>query len=252
MAKTPLSREEFERYNALLRRLFGSIDWDAAYKALDAQTYVYYDISSFVQHFSHLQLDENYALFFYLTNEYHGAYGHTAAIQKEESPLPTVKDSGSLFRTHMGTIMELPEAAVPCMDALYRDTTREGLWDAFFFFHLLNTLARPERFTKSIFFERPTALDDYDEIYLDTQDWTPAVIGNNRIRIYSEIADFQSVFGETVYLLEYSFVDRRLHDLYYETRRNGEKYIPQQGRYNKERLCCVMDKSSALAVATSE
>ena len=87
------------------------------------------DVSDSIKIFSHLELDEDYALYCYISHEYHGLWGRVAAIKKTESTEPIIKADDPL-RMMIGPTFELPDSSVHPMEAIYHDGTPYGYFEA--------------------------------------------------------------------------------------------------------------------------
>ena len=251
-----------ETYDRIDRALDQRIDWRTIIDTARAEKYAAFDVSWVVNLLPHLTLDEEYRLLCYVTYEYHGIWGHVAAIRKGEPAVPTIsEDLASQILS--GPRLDLPACAVSPMDAIYHDGTIHGMIDAlicalymaqipyqqFEDRHLTRFITQyPERF-----------FTDYHR-YVDIPDWRIRGIIDYKgsvSTIYAIRERIEEGFGvsdgqDRIYLESYSFsrdlrgkeLSRALgHD---RSARTYPSYIKDNTRYNEERHCCDFSCSSVL------
>ena len=111
--------------------LSDALNWKRISKRISDEGVIYFDISHVMDLFPHLELDENYKLFCYLTREYHGIWGRIAAIKNGDSYEP-VNDPNKewLSKLFHGPQFDLPASAVPPLEAIYNDGSPHGYFEA--------------------------------------------------------------------------------------------------------------------------
>lgn len=233
-----------------------SFDWDAISQSTRQNGAAVFEVSSSLDLFPHLQLDENYQLFCYVGYEYHGLWGRVAAIQKGSATEPTVDpEKDLLFHGHR---FELPETTVPPMEAIYHDGTPKGYLEALLLEEMLSAIPYTrweQEMWDECMIRHPKDYPEAWDVDVDLPDWSPrlkydpdgfvtltvcwrhfenglgASDGLDRVRIT------QHSFHSTLSSLRLCSSDRR--DMY-------KTHIEGNSRYTAGRHCCVNSKSSIL------
>jgi len=118
-------------YTSCERFLSDELNWKLISKRISDEGVIYFDISNAMNLFPHLELDENYKLFCYLSREYHGIWGRIAAIKNGDSYEPVNNpDKEWLSKLFHGHQFDLPVGAVPPMEAIYNDGSPHGYFEA--------------------------------------------------------------------------------------------------------------------------
>ena len=240
-----------EEYYVLCERYLKSrINWNDISKEIKQNDVSYFAISDVVRLFSHLELDENYELICYLGREYHGIWGRIAAMKKNENYIPG-KQASILF---WGSNFQLPESAVPPMEAIYHDGTNEGFLEAVlcsFLIEAIPYLRFENRNLEIILNSPPSDLSEYWNIIVDIKDWTLRRVNNSIIAFKRDI---ENGFGgsdgkDRICLTQFNFKRNLGMDCFLKVRSEHSMYrnhIEDDKRYNENRYCCVFDKSSVL------
>ena len=191
------------------------VDWKQVSAAIKNDGIAWFDVSSAVEVFPNLVLDENYRLFCCIAKEYHGYWGRVAAMHKDDQELPKPEES-ILY----GTSFILPAKAAPPMQAIYRADHAHGYIDAILCQQMLNNIPyagnvlsqREEIVTKA-----PTGFQDGWDVFLKIDDWRTRLFPNASgiaQMAYTKLLSFHRVFEnhlessdglDKVYLDEYCF-----------------------------------------------
>ena len=261
LAQYPLEDHYAARQHFLDTRL----DWKSISNAIEKHGVIHFDISDVISIFPHLELDENYKLVCYLSKEYHGIYGHIAAIKDgdptEHVITPEKQKLSGLFH---GPLFDLPDCAAPPMEAIYNDGTHEGYYEAvlcelfldaipytrFQYKHLCTVMPAP-----------PHNLNEAWDVFVDIPDWRPrAIEGWKADTILLFRREIETGIGASdgrdhVYLTRYNFRDRL--DMYHALTPKSERStyrgeIADGQRYHDKRRCCVSVAASILVAEEKE
>lgn len=241
------------------------LDWKAISREIDQKNVINFDFSDVISLFSHLELDENYKLLCYLSREYHGIWGHIAAL-KDGDPTdhiitPAKQKLSGLFH---GPLFDLPDCAVPPMEAIYNDGTPEGYFEAV----LCELLLEAIPYTRFQYDHRrivmpvpPHDLNKAWDVRVDIPDWkTRAIVERQTGTILLFCREIENGIGSSdsrdrIYLTQYNFRDRlgvyhafapkEKHSVY-----RGQ--IDDDSRYHDKRRCCVSVASPILVAEEKE
>ena len=243
-----------EHYLKCNKYLNNSINWNSISKEIQKNGPTYIDVSSVISLFPHLELDENYKLFCYLSLEYHGIYGRVAAVKNGEDTKPIVDLEKRSLKASKGKRFELPEGAVPPMEAIYHNGTNEGYFEAVLCSIFLDAIPYThfeQNHWNVIMNEPPSNIKDRWDTSVDISDWAPRVVDNTVIAFVQKIEN--GIGGsdgrDRIYLTQFYFQKRlgfyhafkadNIHSMY-------KNQIDDDKRYNDERHCCVFTSSSVL------
>ena len=120
-----------EHYSTCENYLYNTLNWKLISRRISEEGVICFDISDVLALFPHLELDENYKLFCYLSREYHGIWGRIAAIKNGDSCEPVIDpDKEWVSKLFHGCHFDLPNGAIPPMEAIYNDGTPHGYFEA--------------------------------------------------------------------------------------------------------------------------
>ena len=248
-----------ERYHAC-DNFKNNIDWKQVSTAIQNDGLAWLDVTSAIEVFPNLAMDESYRLFCCIAKEYHGYWGRVAALHKDDHELPKPEES-----VLSGSSFTLPANAAPPMQAIYRAGHAHGYLDAILCHQLLNDIPyagnvlsqREEIITKA-----PVDFQDRWDVFLQIDDWRTRLLPNATgiaQMAYTKLLSFHRVFEnhlessnglEKIYLDEYCFYSSP--GFYRMSRRNDDSmyrgFINGSGRYSLDRRCCVFEiRSIAIA-----
>ena len=210
----------------------------------------YIDISDVVKVFPHLSLNPNYRIFHFCCHSYHSNYA-TGAVKI--NAVPDVKITLPLINT-----FEVSNG-IPLGDALFRDASPEGAFEAILFQHLADRMDpiryRPYMTKHPLHYNRDWLID------LDVEDWRPKafidkngivshvqvfILNDLRYRLIDDIA--------TVELHRYTF-SRNIQ--LYRSLRSRERIFKNTdddfSRYDNQHLCCTISTlTESIATTLSE
>lgn len=239
-------------------------DWKSIYAEVTWEKPAYVDVSKVISLFPHLQLDENYALYCYLTREYHGIRGQIAAVPKNVDPAPTYKPVLETAKT-LGVKVEPPECSIPPREAVYRDRTIQGCLETILFQNLLREIPyRSFAYTHQVdcLTESPDRFSENWDIILDIPDWSPRAVeedGHRSVDKITKIIVFEREYElgfhasdgrDRIYLRNYTFRDRpeseneRMFNEYILKRKTYAPTHPE--RYTDERRYCIFERKGFL------
>lgn len=252
IAKTIFYDEDLIRYyntisNDYLHPL--SLDLTEAKQRLEKHRIGWMCVDSIVDLFPHLALAEDHHLFLYISKEYHGLYGHIAAIPKDMPPEPLL--TADIHRYDYRNII-LPDNAAPPIQALYADGTPESYLETLYLKKILSKLPRTfDKYHARCLYTPPKELHTKWTVYADIADWRPRLIysnDNSTPMLVSIWIDERPNFGAaagvpgSIELCQHSFLSNPgLH--YVLKSRNGQlkpykTFINPSNRYKDGRCCC--------------
>lgn len=220
-----------------------SLDWNAIEIDVQENLISYFDISDSIDMFSHLQLDEEYDLYCYITREYHGLWGRVAAVKKGTQIEPTNVNKGCF--SLWGSSFELPESSAPPMEAIYNDGAPEGYFEAIIaeeFFRGLPYACFERKNWDNCITEHPK---DYGQnwcVNVEIPDWRPRLCFNDRdgFYMYSFWRKFENGCGSSdgkdeIYLRKHWFLSKCR-----KKRESGiyKSHIENNDRFSFSKRCC--------------
>lgn len=225
-----------------------SFDWNGISEAVKQNGAFYFNVSDALKLFPCLELDERYALYCYVSNQYHGMWGRVAAVKKDISPNPINIRPDFLMSGHS---FELPDAALPPMEVIYSDGSPYGYFEALLAMNLLFALPytcfeQPHQ--KSCAFCPPAHFESGWERYIDLPDWRPRLVQDERNSIlYLCWRHFENGIGSSdgrdrIYLAQHSFFPKlaAYHAFTPKDRHSMYKaQLDEDSRYGETRRCCV-------------
>lgn len=232
------------------------LDWDRIGGEARRNFVSYFDVSSSLELFPHLRLDENYELFCYITYEYHGLWGRVAAVGKDADHAPAIlEELGILY----GPRFELPGGAVPPMEALYNDGTPYGYFEAILakeFYLGLPYVCFERKNWGHCIAAQPKDLKQNWRVLVDIPDFTPRLCFSDDgcVSINAFWREYENGIGSSdgkdcIYLRQHS-MESSLSDFLLLESLQGRKnrmyrsHIQNNGRYCKARRCCVSTETS--------
>jgi len=259
-----LSDYPLARCNEACSRYMGHVDWDRISEEAHTNHAAYFDVSDSLPLFSHLELDEEYALYCYVTHEYHGLWGRVAAVKKCEPLEPIVLDGGrnGFFQ---GPEFELPDSSVPPMEAIYHDGTPHGYFEALLadmFFHALPYVRFEQEHWDNCITRPPKRFDLDWDIFEKLTDWKPYMCTDRYGGVTVSMCwhHFENGFGssdgcDTVRRSQHHF-ERSLGFHNFIERRKSmsnmyKSHIDDDKRYRDGRHCCVARERS-ITIATQK
>lgn len=244
--------------NSACRQYMNHVDWDWAYQEAHTNHVAYFDVSDAMSIFSHLELDEEYALFCYLSHEYHGLWGRVAAVKKSETVKPQNVDPTGKLGGLFGPSFELPDSAAPPMEAIYNDGTPHGYFEALlakeFFSALPYECFEQIHWDKCIVRYPERFFADWN-IYERIPDWRPRMITtrHNYVIISMCWRHFENGIGasdgcDTIRLSQHHFNEGlKWHHFAEGQAKRHTMYkaqIDDDKRYGEGRRCCVASERS--------
>lgn len=244
--------------------LFTTLDWDLIARRISAEGVIYFDISKVMNLFPHLELDEGCKLICYLSKEYHGTWGRIAAIKNGDSYEP-VKDPDKewLSKLFHGPQFDLPEGAVPPMEAIYNDGSPHGYFEALLAEEFLSaipyTYFEQELWDKCIFSYPKGFPTDWD-IYENIPDLRPHITTTRYGSVIVSVCwhHFENGFGSSdgsdrIRLAQHEFTKNLTWRHWATDRPNKHTLykgrIDDNSRYREGRHCCVsIERAITVAV----
>ena len=232
-----------------------NLDWNQISKDARSNFVSCFDVSSSMRLFPHLQLDENYDLFCYITYEYHGLWGRVAAIKKSEDHKAIIKQERGLLH---GPEFELPDGSVPPMEAIYNDGTPYGYFEAIIaqeFFSGLPYVCFERKNWDHCIATHPKNYKKHWRIFVNFPDFMPHLdfSDDGYVSITACWREFENGFGssdgkDSIYLRSHSFHNNLKFYLFQESRKNSfgmhKSHIDDDKRYTDARHCCVFNTTS--------
>ena len=253
-----LDHYPLEHHYDICQQYLKNIDWDKKASEISEQGVVWFDVSDTLNLFSHLELDENYALICYLASEYHGIWGRVAAVHRDDSKMPTIDSENLWAKLCHGTDFKLPEKATPPMEAIYNDGTPEGYFEALLcdlFLAVLPYTQYEQEHWDVIITDPPADFQFAWDSNIEIADWQPRMItdayGGNTLLVFRrkiENGIGSSSGKDSIYLSQYEF-QRHLSWYHAFRKKNYRMYhgqIDDDTRYTDQCCCCVSAESSIL------
>lgn len=255
-----LSDYPLERSNKVCRGYMNCVDWERVYEVVRANHVTYFGASDAMLIFGHLKLDEEYALYCYVSHEYHGLWGRVAAVKKAESVEPQNVTAKDPSRPLLGVGFELPDSSVPPMEAIYHDGTPHGYFEALLaeeFFHALPYVRfEQERWDNCVVRHPEGFYSDWD-IYEDIADWHPRMITtpNNDVIVSMCWQHFENGIGasdgcDTIRRSQHHFEKDLVFHHFFERQKNKSSMykaqIDDNKRYRDGHHCCVATERSII------
>ena len=254
-----------EHYAICQRFLRENMDWSSISESIRQNGVITFDISAVLSCFPRLELDENYKLICYLAREYHGIWGRIAAVKDGDPSDPIIEPKDAwLSKLFHGQHFELPETAVPPMEAIYNDGSHEGYFEALLcdLFIAAIPYTRFERDNWHIVMAaQPPDLESNWDVRLDFPDWRPRAIGDKHpdtIILCRRVVEngFGSSSGrDRIYLTQYNFQDSlKMYHAFGGKNKQSMFHgqINDDNRYNEKRKCCVSSPSAILIAEEKE
>ena len=255
---TYLTDYPLEACNSACRRYMNDIDWKRVSQEARANHVAHFDVSDAMSIFSHLELDEEYALYCYISHEYHGLWGRVAAVKKSEPLEPQKIDPKGEFGGLFGPSFELPDSAAPPMEAIYHDGTPHGYFEALLakeFFSALPYVRFEQIHWDHCIVQHPERFFDGWNIYEQIPDWRPHMITTQHDNVIISMCwrHFENGFGasdgcDRIRLSQHHFHDELKwhHFAESQTKRHTmyKAQIDDDKRYGKGRHCCVASENS--------
>jgi len=254
-----LNKYPLENHYRISRQyIHQSVDWAEILNVIGKRGAASIDVSNTISLFPHLELDTDYNLFCYMTSEYHGIWGRVVAIKKGES-WEQKRDESTIAKQHpFGNKLDIPDFAVPPMEAIYNDGTAEGYFEAVLCSLFLDAIPYT-RFEQDrwniIECSLPENYDDAWDSRVAVADWSPRCSGHTLIafRRVVENGIGASDGKDRIYLTQYMFQKGIRECLFLEDLNvRSSRHILDDTRYNETRRCCVFTKSSVLVAVQKE
>ena len=236
--------------NDMCRQYMSRLDWKELRQLITEQRVAHFDISDTIDVFQHLELDDRYALYGYVSREYHGPWGCVAAVRKDSSAGPIINDE-SKFAVSMG-LFDLPDTAVPPMEAIYHDGTPFGFFEALLadrFFTAFPHTSKIECINK-----QPEDYPEMWDVYSDLSDWRAKLVqnerGNNIYACWKHDGNLFSHINENdeIHLVHHSFCTDLKWISMAEQKENKrsiyKNHIKDDSRYYEGHHCCVSNSKS--------
>lgn len=243
-----------ESINHVCKQYMNSFDWSGISEAIKQNGAFHFDVSDALKLFPGLALDERYALYCYVSREYHGIWGHVAAVKKDISQNPVNVQPDSLF----GHSFELPDAALPPMEVIYNNGSPSGYFEALLAMKLLSALPYTrfeQEHWESCVFCPPAHFRSEWECYIDLPDWRPRLVQHGQSStLYLCWRHFENGLGSSdgrdrIYLVQHSFlfnltayhafIPKDTHSVF-------KAQLNEDSRYGKGRCCCVASSHQIL------
>lgn len=252
---TYLDSYPIESCNDACFQYMNSFDWKGIREAAMRNGPFHFDVSDTLRLFPHLELDERYALYCYVSPEYHGLWGRVAAVKRDTSPDPIHVKPDPLWEYSF----ELPDTALPPMEVIYNDGSPFGYFEALLAGELLSALPyvchEQQHWDNCIFF--PPALYEAEwERYLDLPDWRPRLVQDScgGVSLYICWRHFENGLGvsdgrDLIYLTEHSFYSGLKFYHFLELKNPRSMYksqLNEDSRYGEAKHCCVASSQRIL------
>lgn len=227
-----------------------SFDWSGISEEIKQNGAFHFNVSDVLELFPCLSLDERYDLYCYVSREYHGLWGHVAAVRKDTAPNPTNIQPHFL----LGHSFELPDAALPPMEVIYNDGSPFGYLEALLAAKLLTALPytcfEKDHWQRCAFYP-PAHFESEWECYIDLSDWRPRLLRDGwkdrDNTMYLCWRQFENGFGssdgrDTICLAQHKFLSNLA--LYHgfapkKTRPVYKSQLDEDSRYGETNRCCV-------------
>ena len=254
-----LSQYPLENHYRVCRQyICQSIDWAKISNMIREKGTVSIDVSNAISLFPHLELDTDYCLVCYMASEYHGIWGRVAAIKKGEPWEKKHNESKTGIHPLLGKELDIPEYAVPPMEAIYNDGTAEGYFEAVLCSLFLKAIPYT-RFEQDLWnvIERslPENYDDAWDSRVSLADCDPRHSGRT-LTVFRRVVENgigASSGRDRIYLTQYTFQNRiREYLLCADQDVRRAHHILDDTRYNETRRCCVFTQSSVLVAVQKE
>jgi hypothetical protein len=255
-----------EHYASCEEFLYDVLDWDLMSKRIRAEGVIYFDISNALNLFPHLELDEDYKLVCYLSKEYHGIWGRIAAIKNGDSCEPVIDPKDEwLSKLFHGQCFELPECAVPPMEAIYNDGSPHGYLEALLAEEFLGAIPytrfEQEHWDKCIF-QYPNSFPSGWNIYENIYDLRPHITTTDYGSVIVSVCwlHFENGIGasdgcDTIRLSQHEFSKNLSLRRFAEKMSNSsgmyKGHIDDDSRYREGRRCCVSSER-AITIAVQK
>ncbi len=241
-----------ENYTVGRDYIYKKFDWKGISEDVRKYGFVQFDVSSAIDIYDHLSLDDEYRLICYVTREYHGLWGRVAAVKKGEHDKATAVE-GALSGLFHGPELVLPDGAAPPMEAIYHDGWAHGYLDTVLCNQLLTSLPYAQfehNQWEELIDERPQDMRENWNEWVHIPDWHIRAIpsGNEIGYILAFRRHFENGFGSSdgidrIYLDSYSeCAALDLYNHFSETKQRTTMYkthISGRDRYSEHRRCCV-------------
>lgn len=250
--------------DALCYRYMHDLDWAEIKRLARENGATFFDVSSAIDLFPHLELDENYRLICYVGSEYHGLWGRVAAVKVGCTIEPVIEDEEHF--PSLGRHFDLPDSSAPPMEAIYNDGTPEGYLEALLMANFLMAIPyvhwEQEMWDECLLCQP----DDYSQgwnIDVEIPDWSPEIkyeiyFGQLIVTIKAFWRHFENGIGssdglDNVSLIKHSFRTDLSHLRRSAPEDNSmyRSHIQDDSRYSLMRRCCV-SYSSSITVATQK
>ena len=203
-----LDQYPFDETAEKCKNYIHSFDWREISDDIKEKKVIYFDVSDCIGIFEHLQLDDNYQLLCYVSREYHGMLGETAALEKGQNIKAKYKGLG------IGFNVKLPQTAADPMEVVYHDGTPEGYLEAVLFSEFMylipNSHFQHHRKAPVITSLPKDTLDMWD-IFVDVSDVRPKIfIEGDNASLYIFRRKHAGIFAPTdsrdeIILSQYNF-----------------------------------------------
>ena len=238
--------------NDACRKYISQLDWKKIRELTKEQRVVHFDISDAINMFPHLELDDHYALYGYVSREYHGPWGCVAAVRKDSSAEP-IKNDESKLAVAFG-LFDFPDTAVSPMEAIYHDGTPFGFFEALLadrFFTAFPHTSEIECINK-----QPENFPERWNVYVEPSDWRVKLVQNGRsCDIYAYWKHFGYPFSrinerDTISLGHHNFCTdlkwRSMAEQIENKRSIYKNHIKDDSRYYEGHQCCVSNSKSIM------
>ncbi|MGI6029152.1 MAG: hypothetical protein ACOX81_07060 [Candidatus Heteroscillospira sp.] len=255
-----LKNYPIEEINSVCFQYLYQFNWDVISDTICKEKVAFFDVTDALEPFQHLSLDDNYRLYCYVTQEYHGLWGRVAAVRQGASLEPILK--GGVFGD---TQFEIPDGGVYPSEAIYNDGSPEGYLDAALALEFLSAIpyATFERKNwDNCISGKPKKLDTDWLTIVDLPDWSPRLVynGKNTPVLYAcwrrpENGSGSSDGLDKIYLRTHSFYrgTKEYYRFQYLRQRSTAQprsmyrtMLDDDSRYSKTKHCCVSSETSIL------
>ncbi len=250
-----LSQYPLDEHYDVCRKYINRLNWNKISDDIRKNGTVGIDVSDTISFFSHLELDPEYRLVCYMTIEYHGIWGRVVAVKITDDWQPKCDADQEFHPQLFGNKLDMPECAVPAMEAIFNDGSGEGYFEAVLLSLFLQALpyTRFEQDHWSLIMK--TTPDNYEENWehkVALSNWSPR-FSNSTISALSR--KVENGFGasdgkDRIYLKQFNFcrnINEQLLMTVLRTKRPIDtKHITEEKRYSDARRCCVFTESSVL------
>lgn len=257
-----LSHYPLENHYRVCRQyIYQSIAWAEIRNRIQREGTACIEISNAISLFPHLELDADYCLVCYMTSEYHGIWGRVTAI-KNGKPWERKHDgSKQVMHKPFGNELDMPEYAVPPMEAIYNDGTAEGYFEAvlcsLFLQAIPYTHFEQDRWSL-IMNTIPNNFEENWDCQVALADWRPRYTKHTITSLSRRVENGigASDGKDRIYLTQFNFCtsvnDYLLRTVLRTQRPIDTNHITDSNRYGKTRKCCVFTQSSVLVAVQKE